>query len=266
MTPPSGPIFIGGAGRSGTTLLRVMLDSHPRISCGPELKVGPAVLELWQRLRGPWSTGLVARGAAPDQVDALFRDLLLGLVAAGPAPAPKPRLAEKTPHNVFWFRELGQLFGDAAFVHVVRNGYDVVASLLRVDWRGPDGERLEYTRDPAAAARYWAAAVTAGLDAADEPLLAGRLHVVHYEELVTEPEATLRRLLGFLGEPWDPAVLKHDRRDHTLGGESSAGRVAEPIDSGSVGRALRDLSPAQRDIARPVLAPLLTRLATLGGH
>jgi hypothetical protein len=46
----SGPVFIGGAGRSGTTLLRVMLDAHPRIYCGPELKIIPALAESYQNL------------------------------------------------------------------------------------------------------------------------------------------------------------------------------------------------------------------------
>ena len=44
--PNTAPIFIGGAGRSGTTLLRVILDSHPHIACGPELKVKDVRLHL----------------------------------------------------------------------------------------------------------------------------------------------------------------------------------------------------------------------------
>ena len=47
MVDSNSPIFIGGAGRSGTTLLRVMLDSHPRIYCGPELKVTPLIGQMW---------------------------------------------------------------------------------------------------------------------------------------------------------------------------------------------------------------------------
>ena len=46
-SPNRSPIFIGGAGRSGTTLLRVILDSHSHIACGPEIKVLPTIAGLW---------------------------------------------------------------------------------------------------------------------------------------------------------------------------------------------------------------------------
>ena len=53
--PPPPPIFIGGAGRSGTTLLRVMLDSHRHIACGPELKVGQLIADQWSSIDGTFA-------------------------------------------------------------------------------------------------------------------------------------------------------------------------------------------------------------------
>ena len=258
-TPP-GPIFIGGAGRSGTTLLRVMLDSHPRISCGPELKVGGQILKLWQQLRGPWFGNLMERGVGPEDVDALFRDLFAGLLRPYQATSGKLRLAEKTPNNIFWFRQLGHLFGDAQFVHVLRDGRDVVASLLNVEWYDPTGHRLPITTDAIEAARYWAESVEAGLDADDDPAIRGRLRLVRYEDLVTRPESTLRSLLEFLNEPWDAAVLEHQRHPHDLARESSADRVAAPIDAAAVGRWRRDLTEGQREAIGPIIARIEARL------
>ena len=48
MSKNNSPIFIGGAGRSGTTLLRVILDSHPEICCGPEFRMTPTLALLWE--------------------------------------------------------------------------------------------------------------------------------------------------------------------------------------------------------------------------
>jgi hypothetical protein len=253
------PIFIGGAGRSGTTLLRVMLDSHSRIACGPELKVLPTLAYLWEDLRTKWS-GMLAESAvgAPD-VDRGMRDLMSQLLEPLRLRAGKPRRAEKSPNNVFIFPHLHALFPDAAFVHMLRDGRDVVASLLGMDWRTADGTPLDYTRDARLAARYWSQAVRAGRGfAARTP--SARYCEVRYEQLVEAPETSMRQVLAALGEPWEPAVLDFHGVSRSLADESSAAAVTRPLNNPRTGRWEQDLSAADQVAVHEEVGTLLIEL------
>jgi 2-polyprenyl-3-methyl-5-hydroxy-6-metoxy-1,4-benzoquinol methylase/tetratricopeptide (TPR) repeat protein len=133
-------IFIGGAGRSGTTLLRTMLDAHPRLHCGPELKLVPVLSQLRAQWLATMGGALRDAGVTPERLDAGVRSFLEALLT-GLAPAGT-RLAEKTPHNVMHIDLLSRLFPRARFIHLVRDGRAVVASLLRQDWRDHLGGAL----------------------------------------------------------------------------------------------------------------------------
>lgn len=254
------PIFLGGAGRSGTTLLRVMLDSHPRIACGPELKVLASVAALREEFHARWAGVLDSAQVSDVDVDHAFGALVTGLLDPVRRAAGKPRSAEKTPNNVFVFGQLHRMCPDACFVHVLRDGRDVVASLLTMDWTTVDGKPLAYTRDARLAARYWASAVRAARAFAREQAGRARFLEVRYEDLVTDPEATLRRLLAFVGEDWDPAVLAYHERPHNLAAESSAGAVVRPVTRAPAGRWQRDLAPRDRQAVREEIGALLVEL------
>jgi len=91
------PIFIGGAGRSGTTLLRVMLDSHPSIACGPELKITTAIAKLWLDCQTGFADALAALHLPPREVNRILADTITSFMAPFQAASGKPRIAEKTP-------------------------------------------------------------------------------------------------------------------------------------------------------------------------
>jgi len=238
-----------------------MLDSHPHIACGPELKLIPALARLWLDCQTSFAPHLRALHLAPPDVTRVFADTIAALLAPHRQATGKPRVAEKTPGNVFWFGPLHHLFPDSPLVHVIRDGRDVVASLLGIDWRGPDGQPVPFTRDARAAAEYWVASVRAGRQAAArDPGLAGRYVEVRYERLVADPEGELRRLLAFVGEPWDDAVLRHQDFDRDLAGETSAEQVRRPVNGSAVGRWRRDLSPGQLEVVRDVAGGLLLEL------
>lgn len=254
------PIFIGGAGRSGTTLLRVILDSHSRIACGPELKVIPSVAYLWADFQTKYAPFLADSQVTPSTVDRLFHDLIVNLLEPLRRFEGKQRVAEKSPNNVFFFPHLHRLFPDATFLHVLRDGRDVVASLLSMDWRTPDGIPIDYTQDARLAARYWAKAVAAGREFAWSTAGRSRYREVRYEELIDRPEGYLRALFAYLDEPWEPAVLTYYEKARALGDESSAEQVTRPLSRASVGRWRSDSSAADRAAVKDEVGALLIEL------
>lgn len=255
------PIFVGGAGRSGTTLIRVILDSHPNIACGPELKVTPMIAELWHGFQTAHMPPLKEYLLTPGDINRIFEQMILSLLEKYRAQSGKSRVAEKSPNNVFFFQHLRHIFPDSPMVHVIRDGRDVVCSLLTMNWIDPKtGEPIDYTRDPRKAARYWASAVKTGRKAAGNGSAEPLYMELRYEDIVARPEPTLRGLFSFLDEPWDPAVLDFHSRQRNLAGESSAEQVSRPLYGGSIGRWKENLDPAARQAVKEAAGDLLIEL------
>lgn len=261
MPESKSPIFIGGAGRSGTTLLRVMLDSHRAIACGPELKIIPHLARQWAALHNSHGRFLEqVHHYPPHELAAAYAAIIGSLLDKHRVAAGKPRAAEKTPHNVLVFPGLHALFPASPLIHVIRDGRDVVCSLLTMNWTSAEtGQPLDYTQDAAKAAAYWAGCVRAGRST---PSVVPRAlyYELRYEDLVSQPEATLRALLDFVEEDWDPAVLEHHQFARDLAGESSADQVARPLYQNARGRWQRDLSPEDREAVKRIAGPLLREL------
>ncbi len=226
------PIFVGGAGRSGTTLMRAMLHAHRGLHAPPELKWTPAVALLYEDwhvcLRPVLADAQIADDTPRRAVRALLDTFFQRVAPAG------SRLVEKTPHNLCYVAALADLYPRARFVHMVRDGRAVAASRVRQQWFDPrTGKRPEHDEEPVAAAGYWASVqhqVRRGL-----PFALGRVLEVRYEDLVVDPESVMRRVLAFLGEEWDPAVLEHHRSDVALPErEPSSAAVAKPINRAAV--------------------------------
>jgi hypothetical protein len=193
--------FVVGCSRSGTTLLRAMLDAHPALAVPPEshFALAPSVGALRRALRRePWFA--LWEIDAPDLRGLDCADAVRALFAAYAAAQGKPRYADKTPHYVSHLPLLATRFPEARFVHVVRDGRDVALSLLEVPW-GPD------TIEEAAA--HWRRRVLEGHDAG---LPADRYRELRYEALVADPEAELRALARWLGLDYDGAMLAYPGR------------------------------------------------------
>jgi Sulfotransferase family len=137
----------------------------------------------------------------------------------------------------------------------------VVCSLLSETWRSPlTGDVLAYTQDAGKAAEFWVGTMT------NVKPMRGRGYAavyaeVRYEDLVLRPEPTLRRLLQFIDEPWDAAVLHFDRHPHDLPATESGSRsVARPLNAGSIGRWQRDLSARDKAVVKEVAGRTLIEL------
>jgi hypothetical protein len=213
------PIFVVGCFRSGTSLVRRILDSHSAVACPPESKF---LLPLASVLRDETAMrGFRGMGYERADVAAALAAFASGFFAHYAASRGKRRWGDKTPEHVGWLDELRELFGaEARFVLVYRHGMDVAFSLSdpRRDYPVIRAHVERAGGDvPIAAARFWAEQT----DLVDR---FRRAHpdgcfVLRYEELTTRPEGTLRPMFEFLGERWEPEVLEYHRFEHHRGME-----------------------------------------------
>lgn len=246
MTAPEG-IVVLGVPRSGTTLLRRILDAHPRIACPPEtylLRGAARFLHEDRFASGPrigTLVGLSYAGFPEGEVLSRLRELVFGFARDHAARHGKARWAHKTAFDAFHVPAIRKLVGGhVRFVCVQRHGLDVVASLEDlVQKTGGYVEELHayLRRHPApleAFAHAWvdSASEIARLAAEDE-----RAITVRYEELVRDPEGATRALLSALNEPWDDGLLSRalgEAHEVGFGDWKTYGRAA--IDGASVGR------------------------------
>jgi hypothetical protein len=210
--------FVVGMNRSGTTLLRMMLDAHPELTIPPETHFVPDVIKACRR-----------RGAKPEDVLAAMKsrrewgdfnlgdeemlsllrergrtldpgEALRAFYEAYAAREGKPRWGEKTPRYVGKMRQIQAALPEARFVHVVRDGRDVALSVL---------DRTVRELTAADVAKRWKRKIRKARDAA--PKLDHYVEV-RYEDLILDTEPTLRRVCEFIELPWDDAVLDYYER------------------------------------------------------
>ena len=251
-------IILGGCGRSGTTLARVILDSHPAICCGPESKVFLEdrldVVRLAERFKLGAPSLREARDASRSRAEFIDRFAALCCAASG-----KKRWAEKTPRNVLHLPYLFERFPAARFVHLLRDGRDVACSLRT----HPRHKVVNGNLVPLNTWRPMAECATRWRDslAAVQPFLADpRVHTLRYEELVRDPRGTTRRLLEFLDEPWDDSVLAHEAapsnfRDATMFPQNP--EALRPIEQKALHRWERDMSADDRTVFKKIAGELL---------
>jgi hypothetical protein len=194
-----GPLFIVGTMRSGSTLFRLILDAHPRISITEETGFmgGLAAakhIPNWARGRG-WYERL---GFSEQEFDARLRDFYAGMFERYARSQGKQRWGEKTPFHSGHIPEMATVFPDSVFVAIVRHPGAVVHSLV---------EKFHY--DASDAVAYWESTnkeiLRRGLELADD-----RFALLRYEDLVEHPEETLHELVDFLDEPWSEDLLRHN--------------------------------------------------------
>ncbi|NVB39421.1 sulfotransferase [Pseudenhygromyxa sp. WMMC2535] len=262
-------IIVVGSPRSGTTLLRRLLDAHPGIACPPETYVFSAAARFLHHdrfaagLRIGVVDGLAFAGFEEDEVLARLRGMCFGFLDDYAARQGKARWAEKTAFHSFHLPAIRRLCtGHVKFVCLHRHGLDVAVSLRDlVDKTGGYVSELhDYLRrwpEPLEAlTRAWVDVETEIAELAEgEDAISLR-----YEDLVEDPEAEVRRLLEFLDEPWDAELLPRALGEAgTMGFGDWKTYARKAIDRSSVGR--------WQGLPEPVLAklagicnPTLTRL------
>jgi len=287
MQPPMP--FVVGAPRSGTTLLRLMLDAHPALAIPPET----GFLRQAARLQGEgdalrdalftlltqhpaevpnWADFGLDAGALRAALDAIAPfDVAEGVRAfyrLYAARFDKRRYGDKTPLYCLHLAELEALLPEAHFVHLVRDGRDVALS-LRDTWFAP-------ARDAEGLARHWVDWVST---ARRTGARARRYLEVRYEELVEKPQPVLEQICAFVDLPFDAALLRHHeraaerlaehrerrRRDGTLALSLDARRGQQrrtlgPPDASRVLAWRREMAADERARFDSVAGPLLREL------
>lgn len=218
------PVFVLGTPRCGSTLLRMLLDSHSQIR---------APQEMYVRLLSVKVPKVMAEKAMESleldqrELEHLLWDRVLHreLVRSG-----KTVLADKTPFNAHAWERLAECWPDARFVFLLRNPVAIVDSLARLM-----KEAVRVTRTIEKEEREVLSHAKA-VDAARRGLPG---HTMRYEDLVSDPEAALRSLCEFIGVDFEPGMLEYGSFDH---GDPGLGDPSDKLKSGRIqqARALPD--------------------------
>ncbi|HEY1933577.1 MAG TPA: sulfotransferase [Acetobacteraceae bacterium] len=242
------PFFIIGAGRSGTTLLRLILTGHSRLHIPPEtwflqplVRELPlrGVLTLAQRQRAieimvrheRWDdlgvgeeefrrlADVLEQPALVDLIDIVYRRLL--------SLSAKVRVGDKTPHYFAIVPELAMLYPTAKFIHLIRDGHDVAISWIDAGWERYYEPGFEWPRAMACLGHHPDSVLT-----------------VRYEDLMRQPETTVRRICAFLGEIFEPGMLDWQDRAELVAPRDRHlhARLPQPLSETSVAVWRRRLS------------------------
>jgi hypothetical protein len=214
------PCFLVGVYRSGTTLLRYVLDSHSRIAVPPETNFLTSLAEMWS---SDWMRkGL--RGVGVDEEGLLerLRDFAWTIYDDYALAKGKARWVDKTPSYVDILEFIDLLFGrECRFIMLYRHGLDVAQSMAAVhanDGLGGPARRYaeEFARSPRMAfTHYWTDQCAKMIDF--ERRHPDRCHRIRYEDYAKEPELHLPAVFQFLGERWEPSVLDYHKTSHDFG-------------------------------------------------
>ena len=264
------PIIVLGFPRSGTTVLRRMLDAHPNIVCPGETFLLRSAARF---LRGETIAddldygvvgGLGALGFDREEIHGALRDLIGGFRERHAAAAGKSRWAEKTAVDVFYIDEIEALYqGHAQFVCIVRHGLDVVASCHDLTAAAEkfvqDLHRyVQATPSPDQAyARAWAETterLTGFVEQHPDDAC-----LMRYEDLLDDPHTVMRALTEFLHEDWHPQIVEDGPRQlgHIGIGDWKT-YEKKALDRSSVGR-WKSLSSSVLRRVCPIVNPALAK-------
>jgi hypothetical protein len=183
------PVFLLSPVRSGSTLLRMVLDSHPELHAPHELHLRDLKVDL--------STDYVEKAMAELELDARELQLLLWdrVLHYELARSGKRTIVNKTPNDVFVWRRIAGCWRDARFIFLLRHPGDVVASW----WKA----RPHYSEEEVVNSIL---SYTTAVEEARQELPGV---TVRYEELLADPATETKRLCEFLGVEWQPGMLEY---------------------------------------------------------
>lgn len=268
MDPGSAPFFVIGHPRSGTTLLRMILSTHPQIYIPEEsgfipfLGVNPQqalttqevrmLLNHIGKLNVYWRDILTADEIAenfsppvtlPQVINRLYEKLAQEHGAV--------RWGDKTPLYIQYIPKIQEIFPSAVFIHIIRDGRDAALSGYQ-KW----GQQSPYM-DIYYLLRNWVRNVRTGRREGSK-LGPVRYLEVHYEALVTRPEAIIPKLCDFLEIEFHSSMLDHTQVARTIGtGHAQHHQVLQPVFQSSIGRWQTDFNDFEKKLAERIAGECL---------
>lgn len=260
-TSKESPIIVGGCDRSGTTLLRATLDSHPDIAAGPESWV------FVYKIKPDW----LAREYDFDPlfVRALRRDssslaeFIDRFMDAYRTREGKYIWCEKSPRNILRLDWIWGRFPKARVIHIVRDGRDVACSLRHHPKRIRAGDEYvptNFNRPIRTCIDHWRRYVSAGMTHRGDE----RYMEVRYEDLVADYEGVTRRLCAHCRVDWSSDILDREAKQRQRSDiEIVNPEVRQPLYRSAVERWKRDLTEREQTICQHRAGRLLASLGYL---
>ncbi|MEZ5061200.1 MAG: sulfotransferase [Solirubrobacterales bacterium] len=211
--------FVVGLTRSGTTLLRMMLDAHRELAIPPETHFVPDVIKAVRAEAGTdavlaaftdnrtWNDFGISTEEMRGRIEADggggAAEVVRAFFTAYAERQGKERWGDKTPAYMLSIQRIGRTLPESRFIHLIRDGRDVALSQT--------ARALNEQPPPAEQAARWVKRIRKARDQA-ATLKGPRYVEARYEDLVREPEATLRRICEFVELPWDEGMLSYHER------------------------------------------------------
>lgn len=253
------PVFIGGCDRSGTTLLGAMLGAHSECLCVPESQFKIDVLRSLERVQPEvdlpsafnmiknhwrfklWELDIDLSPAVEKAIEGSYPGLIKWIINRYGEKVGKPDSSiwvDHTPTNLKYAATLASIFHEAKFLHIVRDGRAVAASVIPLDW-GPN--------TIINAAHWWVEKVAYGLSA-ESFLGKGQVIRLRYEDLVREPTPTLKRVCSLLDINYQSEMLKGSGFKVPRFTSAQHALVGNPPDSSRVEAWQKELSSREVEI------------------
>jgi protein-tyrosine sulfotransferase len=216
--PCADPVIVLTGARSGSTLLRFILDSHPDLACPPETNVLTAVVDLartWNVLEAAAtrrSASTAAGIALPPQAVAAIRQVIDGAYGTYLSREGKQRWCDKSLPNALYADLFCQIYPRTQFICLYRNCMDFILSALEACPWGVSGFGFEpfvahYPgNNVAALGKYWVEKVRA--ISSLERKYPDRCHRIRYEDLAADPEPVIQSTFDFLGVRRVPGISR----------------------------------------------------------
>lgn len=272
------PFFIIGSGRSGNTLLRAVLSAHQDIAIPPESYVLGSVAKTFQKIRyedwlevsktilsvfdkypqfHTWRTDLKKLYPLMNSLRKTDRglDKLIDSIYLQYINQNKPlakRWGDKTPLNVFHLWWIDQVFPNAQYIHIIRDGRDVVNSYIKSG----------IYSSPEKAAERWLLSVEFAQNFGEQ-IGNDRYTEVRYENLVKTPETEIKKICGFLKIDYNKNMLHPQSGYGKLGDATRAkhhSNLKKPINLDSIGKWKRELTRSDKTTLSKLLDKSLIEL------